>query len=233
MRLFGSLAALIVLSGCGQALTAVSPTRADPSRTYVVGQRQTANTGDAMLRVRRLYSLPAFTPATEFVGPKAGLLGVNVTFRPGQVWVATAADPQGNFLLAAPLDAGVPPAQALHVTPTGEIGRGWVFAGDGSRIAQARFPDGARLERTEGAAAPGSFAAELVYSGRTGSTIRLLYREYADDLARAAFNQELTYDLSESSQIRFRSIVIDVAEANSSGITYTVVDDGGLDWLPQ
>ena len=74
--------------------------------------------------------------------------------------------------------------------------------------------------------------AEVVYSGRDGDTARMLYREYAGGVARPAFTQELSYDLSESSVVRFRSVEIEVKDATGSAVTYTVLDDGGLDWLP-
>jgi hypothetical protein len=49
-----------------------------------------------------------------------------------------------------------------------------------------------------------TFRRELVYSGKSGSTLRVTYREYVNDLARPAFYQELSYDLNESSEIVFK-----------------------------
>jgi hypothetical protein len=67
------------------------------------------------------------------------------------------------------------------------------------------------------------FTRSLTYSGKQGSTIRILYREYSNDYARPAFNQELTYDLTDNSIITFRNVRIGVIEANSSGITFMVL----------
>jgi hypothetical protein len=63
---------------------------------------------------------------------------------------------------------------------------------------------------------------ELVYSGRTGDSIRIAYREYSpQDLARTAFFQELTYSVSEP-VIRFRDLEITVSEATNSSIKFVV-----------
>lgn len=66
---------------------------------------------------------------------------------------------------------------------------------------------------------------ELVYSGKSGSTIKVSYREFSGDMARPAFTQDLTYDLAESKEIAFRSIVIKVVEATGGKIKYKVVKE--------
>ncbi|MDZ7719211.1 MAG: hypothetical protein U5K72_10390 [Balneolaceae bacterium] len=42
------------------------------------------------------------------------------------------------------------------------------------------------------------FKLELVYQAQTDNTIRVLYREYNNDIARPAFSQVVDYDLDES-----------------------------------
>lgn len=68
---------------------------------------------------------------------------------------------------------------------------------------------------------------ELVYSGKTDSTLRLSYREYVYDrtvlLARPAFSQDLTYDLKISKQIAFQDILLEVQDADNSKVTFKVV----------
>ena len=69
------------------------------------------------------------------------------------------------------------------------------------------------------------FRRELVYSGLDGSTLRLVYREFNQGLARPAFSQDLTYQLGEAgtTTISFRGARIDIHQAGNQGITYTVV----------
>jgi hypothetical protein len=67
---------------------------------------------------------------------------------------------------------------------------------------------------------------ELVYTGLNGRSITLLYREFTpDDLARAAFFQNLTYDLSSSDTIAFKAFRIKVLEASNQSLRYVVIQD--------
>ncbi len=68
----------------------------------------------------------------------------------------------------------------------------------------------------------GVYKQELIYNGKTKDTIRLSYREYIKDMARPAFFQDLTYDLSESREIAFRDMAIEVLEATNSTIKFFV-----------
>jgi hypothetical protein len=76
-----------------------------------------------------------------------------------------------------------------------------------------------------GGEAPTGFKRELVYQGAAGGTLRLLYREYVNDLARPAFSQEATYDLSRSGPTlaTFKGAQIEVLEAGNAGIRYRVL----------
>jgi hypothetical protein len=69
-----------------------------------------------------------------------------------------------------------------------------------------------------------SSTIQLIYSGKAGNIIRITYREFSNNLARPAFSQDLTYDLSESKRITFRSTVIEVKEATNSSITFVVLE---------
>jgi hypothetical protein len=69
---------------------------------------------------------------------------------------------------------------------------------------------------------------QLVYSGMSGKTIRLSYREFVHDLARPAFTQELQYDLADSAEIGFRNLRATVVKATNTMIVAIVTDDGGL-----
>jgi len=51
-------------------------------------------------------------------------------------------------------------------------------------------------------------------------------------MARPAFFQDLKYDLSEGNDIKFKSLKIKVLEATNSKISFQVIDDGGLPWVP-
>ncbi len=71
----------------------------------------------------------------------------------------------------------------------------------------------------------GTWRRELIYTGRSGSTIGVTYREYANDFARPAFFQDLKYDLDDSDTIVFRDWRLRVIEANNQHIRFAVVND--------
>lgn len=75
----------------------------------------------------------------------------------------------------------------------------------------------------------GGFKYELVYQGISGNVVSLLYREYADNLARSAFQQDLSYTLAPSgpSEVSFRGTRIRIYTADNNSIDYEVLS--GLD----
>ena len=56
-----------------------------------------------------------------------------------------------------------------------------------------------------------------------GSNLKFIYREYINDMARPAFNQELQYDLNESNIIGFKGLRIEVIKATNTNIQYKVL----------
>lgn len=72
-------------------------------------------------------------------------------------------------------------------------------------------------------ASANSFQQTLIYSGKVGNKINVGYREFSSDLARPAFNNEVEYDLKESSQIGYKGALLDVVDANNQMIKYKVI----------
>lgn len=73
---------------------------------------------------------------------------------------------------------------------------------------------------------------DLIYTGRTGQTVTFLYREFnidEDELEievsriRPAFQQDLTYDLTEEKEIGYRGLRLRIDEATNSSISYRVL----------
>lgn len=71
---------------------------------------------------------------------------------------------------------------------------------------------------------PNSFKNELLFQGKNGSNIKFSYREYVNDLARPAYFQDVTYDLSTlPTIITFRTVKLEVIEVNNNGMKYKVL----------
>ncbi len=69
-----------------------------------------------------------------------------------------------------------------------------------------------------------SFKYELLYQGISKNALKLLYREYLNDFARPAFYQDVIYDLeSKPTTITFRTVRIEVINADNSRIAYRVL----------
>ncbi len=66
---------------------------------------------------------------------------------------------------------------------------------------------------------------ELLYSGKSGSTIEVSYREFRGGFAAPAFFQNLKYDLTESKVIRFQRFRIEVVQADNQAIQYKILGD--------
>lgn len=69
---------------------------------------------------------------------------------------------------------------------------------------------------------PGSSKRELVYLGQSGETLRFKYREYYDNLVRAAFSNDLTYNIADDNVIGFRGARIEIIDASNTELTYRI-----------
>ena len=68
-----------------------------------------------------------------------------------------------------------------------------------------------------------SFQQTLIYSGRVGDRINVGYREFSNNSARPAFNNDVEYDLSSSNIIGYKGASIEVIKADNSSITYKLI----------
>lgn len=72
----------------------------------------------------------------------------------------------------------------------------------------------------------GGFKNELLYQGFDRGVVRVSYREYSDDLARPAYQQDLSYTLEAGgapTPISFRNARLEVFSAGNNSIRYRVL----------
>ena len=71
----------------------------------------------------------------------------------------------------------------------------------------------------------GGFRYELLYQGISGNVVSLLYREYIDDLARPAFQQDLSYTLAPegATEVSFRETRLRILSADNNRIRYQLL----------
>lgn len=83
------------------------------------------------------------------------------------------------------------------------------------------------------------FVGTLTYTGKSGSNIKIAYREFSGvnnrAIAQPAFYLDLEYPLEDEGPtiITYRDIQIEVIEATGSYIQFKVLGDHGLNWLPE
>lgn len=68
-----------------------------------------------------------------------------------------------------------------------------------------------------------SFEQRLIYSGRSGKTIRVEYREFTDDMARPAYRTELVFDLGKSRVVGVKGSRIEVLGLNNEAIKFRII----------
>lgn len=69
------------------------------------------------------------------------------------------------------------------------------------------------------------FKKEFIYNGKVGNNVKFIYREFINDMARPAFNQDLQYDLAESNTIGFKGLRIEIIKATNTSIEYKILSD--------
>lgn len=67
------------------------------------------------------------------------------------------------------------------------------------------------------------FKRELVYNGKSGNIIFIIYREFVDNMARPAFSTEIKYDLSDTKKIGYKNARFEVIDATNMAIRYKVL----------
>jgi hypothetical protein len=70
-----------------------------------------------------------------------------------------------------------------------------------------------------------SFQQSLIYSGKVGSRIKLGYREFSGNAARPAFNNDVDYDLAESTIIGYKGARLEVIEATNDHIRFKLISN--------
>lgn len=208
-------------------------------RNYTLNQSRSITIGEPLVRaksyVETITTRPAFTAEKPFsiVGKRNVIEIPAATELPvvdtraigGERYEVASLGPRLNMSeVAIQVGKDGRPSNRL----LGSLQRGPLF----SIGKYYRFvPDDIALHRIQTkivSRAPGTDNFELLFNGIDGQGLRLQYREYtADDLARPAFSQDLSYPLSVQT-IRFRKLVIHVEAVNDQGMTYRVAADGSL-----
>ncbi|MGA0604905.1 hypothetical protein ACO2Q0_02810 [Phenylobacterium sp. VNQ135] len=199
-----ALATALSLAGCattpGPTMTQSRYTRPD------VGQVSTREIGEPLFEVEVATRFPGarLTGGNQIAGP----FGSKITFATDQLF----AMPFGGKT------AYCGPATMQPVLGFPSPMPNYCMTEDQLRKANAAFvvTDLTRVD-------PANFRQELLYQGKSGNTLKISYREFSADLARPAFSQDLTFDLSEGSTIGTKGARLEVIEATNTSIKYRLL----------
>ena len=219
------LISCILVMGCATTTTRIMP-EFKSSDTLLIGNLQQKTLGEPMIVKMNLYFYPGFIAETDYTPPN--YLGFQLpTINRDSQWFCPRKLENGNYRCKPTVGWGVIRGLGAPMDSTGYnlvISPGGNFIGYVVDPWDTATPYAEQLKifaMTE-IAQLGSFKQELIYNGKSKDTLKITYREFKDDFARSAFTQDLTYDMTESNEIGFRGMVIEVVEATNSFIKFIV-----------
>jgi len=228
----------LALGGCATVAPSmegkgVTTTREVRERDYIIGVERSVVVGNSIVRVRdyleSVTETPSMVASQDFQlsgGP------VTMRFRQGEqlAIIGERVVDGRNYTVAAKDNAF-----GIQIADDGTIAPGVLNNVNVAPVVMVyQFqpnPAGARFTRAtdrQVSRSPRGQNFEIVFNGIDGQAMRFQYREYtAEDMARPAFYQELSYPLNTRT-VRFRDIVIQVAAVDAQQIRFTVTADGAV-----
>lgn len=219
------LASVIALSGCAGVAPHALKTLRQKSVSYVIGEEQARNTGEPMVVEEDLvfYKTPV---ATADYQPPQQFGSSYPAIRRGMEFFPYSRHENGDTLYRSeglkPRNMNGEPVAWEYCIAVDADGQAYGDAACALGITRRWEPKPENFLEMKAAYEEGSARKELVYGGRSGDTIKVVYREFRGTLAAQDFYQELAYDLSGSNTVRFRGMAIEVREATNSKIRFIV-----------
>jgi hypothetical protein len=214
----------LFISGCGATVKPV----VKQINTLAPGVVQTTIVGEPMFEKGMLRLVPGFVATTNYYLPEMDHL-VFPTVKKGAVWVCSGTLQSGDYLCSNPeirvenvvTDTGARfsgPLPTFIIKPWGEF-HGLYYAETPARVSEQR-------NRLHGLFSPievplqDSYKAQLIYNGKTDSTLNLTYQEFAGNMKEPAISEGLRYEITSVNMINVKNVMIEVLEATNSSIKY-------------
>jgi hypothetical protein len=231
----------VLVSGCSTVAPGSAPVMTAPvvsteavvERSYTLGAEQSAFVGGSIARVKdylvekttrqgAMHASRDFTLFYPILGPRVFVNTTDVipivgTTERGGTTYQLVALPQVPLVKLLIRDDGSFEGSGLGL---GDSRMGYSYSPEPSNV-RLRSDSSTSSTRT-----PGNLNFELIFSGVTKDSIRLLYREYTqNDLARPAFSQDIVYE-RDAPTIRFRNILLRVVQVTGEQLKFVVLEDG-------
>lgn len=201
-----------VLGGCTSVQYNGSPSAMKDVNYPPIGEKVMAYIGDHMVEKGVIYEEQVLYVTQRVDGALYDI--------PSKIYPQVGFDEKQDFFLATGVIRGAlsDPIEALAVGKKQGSQVCVITTLGGSACYDADYERRGRVSETRR-----SYQQTLIYSGRVGNKINIGYREFSNNTARPAFNNEVEYDLSESKNIGYKGAQIEVLEADNSSITYKVL----------
>ncbi len=224
MRIFIAIAVL-TLSACA----GLPPTRPVPPKiqAYTIpelGQEVTVAAGTPLLRIGQRVTMNAIV-VTHPV--QIGLWKI----MSGDYLVTEASSEGARFAPLAKADSRWSPESSgignsdypPHTLEWNSVGL-CIFFSESHGYKMRRCTD-RRLGQIETVDVPDRRVWErrLIWNGRAGTEMRVGYREFQNDLARAAYSNEALFDLKASRKVTYAGAVIEILAVSNRGVRYRVL----------
>ncbi|SBT18107.1 hypothetical protein MGA5115_02227 [Marinomonas gallaica] len=217
-----SLSAVIIIAGCASSPSIQYNYAAKFKHTSVpnIQQEATVFVGDAILSDKTYYEVEALhlnTPAAyglyHFPSGYYSKIGSD---KDSDFYSPLSMDEHGSSINLEGNARQYVQAIAVKKTGVGQICPIHLISGMSCINADIKIEKTQSKDRD-------SFEQTLIYNGRVGNTVNIGYREFSNELARAAFTNNVGYDLSQSKQASYKGAEIEILSADNSKITYKVI----------
>lgn len=215
----------LLVSACAPPLDVTSiPPAYETIHTPPIGETASVQTGDPIIEMTHALSLPAIKFVSDCTfDERLNLSGTGtVTYTVSRDTVFT----RDNLTNGIPGYCGNP---MQYTPPLGHIPVSHCVAVSGGSLVA--FPGSNKILTSNCQVKPDkvmeedkdSIKRQLLYDGKSGTTLHLSYREFYGDMARPAFTQEVSYDLAQDTVIGFKGARFEVIDTNNTSIRYRVV----------
>lgn len=237
LKPLGAVLCVVLLAGCTAQIIPPklhrSPSELVTETNYAIGAVREAYVGETIVKIRnyrveRVYTGYMISDQSFVIAVPGPIEDLHVEKGGKYPWRGSVTD-EGAMYNIVDVPAGARKVGILLTNDTGEV-TGRLIQSPAPMFLYGKHlptPPGARFTHEVEARKVGvdQVHYELIYSGMSGRTINLSYREFTTDgLARPAFTQELHFNADEPT-LRFRNIQVGIRGATNEKLTYIVLAD--------